>query len=91
MTTQFQALRLSDKINNVVLDMAKRNHVDLNSVNHWTDKMLIIGEEKTEKVIHIRQHGSTEIPGHELKAGIYVTLFIDGMTSEHHDLTGETL
>lgn len=88
MTTQFHALRLDAKINEHVLYFAKRYHVDLNSVERFTDTMIIIGEEKTGLTIHVRQHGAVD----DIPAGVYVTCFNkSGNTVGHNSVEGVTL
>ena len=71
MTTQFHSLRLDSKITEAVVNFSKEHAVDLNTVEHWTSNMIIVGEPRCGKEIHIRQHEATE----EFKKGVYVTLF----------------
>lgn len=89
MTTKFHALCLSNKINQHVLYMAKRYHVDLNSVEHLTDNYISIGEQKTGLTIDLKQHETTY---DGVLAGVYVTCFNrSGHTIEHVNVIGETL
>ena len=88
MTTQFHALRLSSEIKEHVLYFAARYHVDLNSIQHWTDNMIIVGEQKTELTIHIRQHEAVN----DTPAGVYVTCFNkSGNVVGHNNVVGATL
>lgn len=88
MTTQFHTLRLNNEINEHVLYFAAKYHIDLNSVDRWTNTMIIIGEEKTGLTIHVRQHGTVD----DVPAGVYVTCFNkSGGTVGHNNVVGATL
>lgn len=53
MTTQFHALRLNQRIVDIVVQLSADNLIDLNSVANVQDR-IIIGEPKCGKVIHVQ-------------------------------------
>ena len=71
MSTQFHALRLNAEINEHVLYFAAKYNIDLNTIDRFTNTMIVIGEEKTGLTIHVRQHDAVG----DTPAGIYVTCF----------------
>ena len=88
MTTQFHALRLSSKITDAVVNFSKTHSVDLNTVDHWTSTMIIVGAPRCSKQIHIRKHGDVD----QVKAGVYVTIFdTSGNVIETVNIEGVTL
>lgn len=88
MTTQFHTLRLNPEITKTVVNFSSNHSVDLNTVDHWTSNMIIVGEPRYGKQIHIRKHDTVE----GAKAGVYVTLFdTSGDVVETVNIEGTTL
>ena len=54
MSTQFHALRLDNRITELVVELSSSNHIDLNSVYIHSKDRVIIGEPKCGKVIHVQ-------------------------------------